>query len=424
MSVSTLSSPKTIENLAPRDIKRAPNPLKICVLAACPFPANHGTPGSIREMVEVLAARGHEVHLITYPHGEDIPVKGVVVHRVAALFGQQKVVVGPTKQKPFYDFLMVLKTIQICWRHRIEIVHAHLYEAAIAAWMSRFFTFRKFVYSAHNTMRDELASYGFFRSKRFANMLAGFLDWFVPARANRCIPHSFNIREFLNQRGLQNRCSNVINFGIDVNDVVDRQRVVEKTSLVPQGYPVIAYTGILDNFQRLDLLLEAMAIVARHNSEAQLVIGMTLEQPEFVEKLRQTAVQLEIQDQVHFTPRLSFDQCLAVLNEADIAVSPRPKTPGFPIKLLNYWALQKPVVMFESSASGIEHGEEAWLAPEDTAESLAEGIIALADSHELCGRLAERGFQFVSEQHDRARIAERLEQVFEQTLNRQPHSED
>ena len=49
--------------------------LKLCVLAACPFPANHGTPGSIRELVEATAERGHEVHVVTYHIGEDLPVK-------------------------------------------------------------------------------------------------------------------------------------------------------------------------------------------------------------------------------------------------------------------------------------------------------------------------------------------------------------
>src|SRR5438128_8732926 len=48
--------------------------LKICVLAACPFPANHGTPGSIREICEALAELGHEVHIVTYHFGEDIPL--------------------------------------------------------------------------------------------------------------------------------------------------------------------------------------------------------------------------------------------------------------------------------------------------------------------------------------------------------------
>src|SRR5437879_1067471 len=46
--------------------------LNVCVLAACPFPANHGTPGSIREMSEAVAALGHEVHIVTYHIGEAI----------------------------------------------------------------------------------------------------------------------------------------------------------------------------------------------------------------------------------------------------------------------------------------------------------------------------------------------------------------
>ena len=43
------------------------------MLAACPFPANHGTPGSIRELAEATADRGHEVHVVTYHFGENLP---------------------------------------------------------------------------------------------------------------------------------------------------------------------------------------------------------------------------------------------------------------------------------------------------------------------------------------------------------------
>src|SRR6266853_698532 len=70
--------------------------LKICMLAACPFPANHGTPGSIREMAESVSACGHEVHVVTYHFGEDIPVNGPRLHRITPLTGESSVVVGPT----------------------------------------------------------------------------------------------------------------------------------------------------------------------------------------------------------------------------------------------------------------------------------------------------------------------------------------
>ena len=47
---------------------------KVVMVAACPFPANHGSPASIREMSEALVELGHEVHILTYPIKENIPV--------------------------------------------------------------------------------------------------------------------------------------------------------------------------------------------------------------------------------------------------------------------------------------------------------------------------------------------------------------
>src|SRR5947208_3318527 len=80
------SRPPRAENKKPVAEIRPPRPdrkLKICMLAACPFPANHGTPGSIREMAEAITELGHEVHIVTYHFGEDIPVRGPRVHRIA-----------------------------------------------------------------------------------------------------------------------------------------------------------------------------------------------------------------------------------------------------------------------------------------------------------------------------------------------------
>src|ERR1044071_2681404 len=53
-------------------------PYSIAMVAACPFPANHGSAASIREMSDTLADRGHNVHIVTYPTGqEEIPVRRV-----------------------------------------------------------------------------------------------------------------------------------------------------------------------------------------------------------------------------------------------------------------------------------------------------------------------------------------------------------
>ena len=54
----------------------------IAMVAACPFPANQGTPAAIREMSEELARRGHTVRVVTYPLSDNTPISGVAIDRV------------------------------------------------------------------------------------------------------------------------------------------------------------------------------------------------------------------------------------------------------------------------------------------------------------------------------------------------------
>src|SRR5262245_27844956 len=99
--------------IASDDFEQPEPQLRVCMLAACPFPANHGTPGSIREMAEAISDRGHEVHIVTYHFGEDIPLRGPVLHRITPLTRESAVVVGPTSRRPLYDLQMVFKTVQV-----------------------------------------------------------------------------------------------------------------------------------------------------------------------------------------------------------------------------------------------------------------------------------------------------------------------
>ncbi len=56
----------------------------IAMVAACPFPANHGSAASIREMSDTLSDMGHNVHIVTYPTGqEEIRVRRANVHRTS-----------------------------------------------------------------------------------------------------------------------------------------------------------------------------------------------------------------------------------------------------------------------------------------------------------------------------------------------------
>ena len=391
--------------------------LKVCMLAACPFPANHGTPGSIREMAEALAERGHEVHIVTYHFGENIPLRGPRLHRIPALTSESAVVVGPTKRRPLYDLQMVFKTLQVIYRHGPDLLHAHGYEAALIAWLCRSISRIPVVYSGHNTMADELPSYRFIRPQWLATALARLLDAVVPRLAQRCIPHSVNIDQFFRQMGLGSRIEPIVNFGINLETMRggDGDSVRQRYRL--GAGPVVLYAGVLDEFQRLDLLLEAMKTVLWYEPQSKLLLVVTIPQERHLAAVRRRADELGIAEHLVLTdpqPLSAVRDCLAA---CDVAVVPRPQAPGFPIKLLNYMAARKPCVLFASSASaGLRDHHNALLVASDTSAALAEGILEVLRDQELREQLAHQGHQFVREHHDRAGTAHQVWSAYARTL--------
>ena len=392
--------------------------VRVCMLAACPFPANHGTPGSIRELAEGIAGLGHAVHVVTYHYGEDIPVRGPVVHRIPAVATERRIVVGPTARRPVYDALLVFKALQVIEAHGADLIHAHGYEAALAAWCCRVVTGLPVVYSGHNTMGDELASYGAIRPRWAADALAAALDAVVPRLASRCLPHSTNIARFFRGRGLGAVTEPVVNFGIELAGpaVVDRDAVRARYGL--GAGPVVVYSGVLDRFQRIDLLLEAMAVVARAEPDARLLVVVTIPNPAHEAAVRDQARALGLADRVVLTPPQPLAGVRELLAAADVAVVPRPHAPGFPIKLLNYMDAGKPCVLFASSASaGLTDGATVLLAAPDTGPALGAAILRAVRDPALARGVGEAGEAFVRRKHDRTAVAREVVAAYHRLLD-------
>src|SRR2546422_4522045 len=153
----------------------------VAMVAACPFPANHGSAASIREMSDTLSQMGHSVHIVTYPTGqEDIIVRHAKVHRAAPFRPEMNAKVGPSPEKFLLDFKMLQLLCRVIQHERIDIIHAHNYEGALIGVMAKWITGRPLLYNAVNLMSDELAGYRFIRPAWLAQRIAHALDWFTP----------------------------------------------------------------------------------------------------------------------------------------------------------------------------------------------------------------------------------------------------
>lgn len=386
------------------------------MVAACPFPANHGSAASIREMAAALARRGHRIHVVTYPMRQPIPLDGVAIHRVGRWLRGSPIRIGPTPVKPLLDLLMVGTLVRGIRRARLELIHAHNYEGALIGYLAGRLTGRPLLYNAVNTMEDELPSYGFIRPRALAAGLARLLDAHVPRGADQVTVVSEELRAFLTARGVEPARITLVPAGVnpEMFDGADPTPWRRRLGLGPD--PVVLYTGTLERFQRVDYLVRAMGKVLAQVPAARLVLAANLSRDEDVARVRAQARELGIADRVVLVPVGTPDELPPLLAAADVTVCPRPACPGFPVKLLNYMAARKAIVTFQGSAKGLRHRETAFVAEDHHWEGLAEGIVALLEDRGLAAALGERARAAIAGRFDWPSLAGRIEEVYHRML--------
>src|SRR2546421_12502472 len=94
-------------------------------VAVCISPANFGSAASIREMSDTLSDMGHNVHIVTYPTGqEEIRVRRAKVHRTAAFRRERNAKVGPSSEEFVLDFQVLRLLSRVIHRGHIDSIHA------------------------------------------------------------------------------------------------------------------------------------------------------------------------------------------------------------------------------------------------------------------------------------------------------------
>lgn len=385
---------------------------RVAMVGACPFPTAQGSQVLIRQLSEALLRQGHTVHLVTYHLGETgVPLSpDLRIHRISHIPGYRKIGSGPAWGKLLLDPLLLLRLIEVVRREAIEVIHAHNYEALLVGWLVGRLTGRPVIYHSHNIMAAELPTY-FSRgwSRRLAGWLAFLLDSQLPRRADACIALSSEAVPFFRDHGVPEERIRLIPPGIDFEqaDETDPAAVRHQYEL-PFG-PLAIYAGNLDQYQHVEQLLRSFGRVRAVVPQARLIIASHSPAAQY-----QTLL-----GQVGETPGVSFVHChnfaemQALLTAADVAICPRIACFGFPIKLLNYMAAGKAVVVAQGSAKGVRHLENGYVVAEGEA-ALAEGIVAVLQNPDLAQRLGAAARSTIEGRFRWPYVVHEIERCYEQ----------
>ncbi len=372
---------------------------RVAMVTASPFPTLGGSQVLTRQLAEALAGRGHTVHLVAYHLAGAAPPVALPVHRIPSVPGYAKLGAGPAWVKPLLDLLLTGRLLQVVRREGIQIIHAHNVEALACGLLVRTWTGVPVVYHSHNVFEQELPTY--FRGR----LLHGLARWAgratdaaLPRQADAVIVLTAFAAETLRARGVP----------------LDRLHLIPPGIACPPAMPSprsgaqVVYAGNLDRYQDLGLLLRAWSRVRAARPDATLTVISASAPARWAQWLT-TVGSVE---GVQFVPGRDFARVWATINAAEVAVCPRTSRDGFPIKLLNYMAAGRPIVVSAGSAHGLTHGETAFVVPDGDEGGLAAGILALLDDPALARRLGDAARELARTYHDWAVIVPRIEAIY------------
>jgi glycosyltransferase involved in cell wall biosynthesis len=148
-----------------------------------------------------------------------------------------------------------------------------------------------------------------------------------------------------------------------------------RTSWGAHGSKVILYSGTLEPYQGVQLLLESL-VELRHSPALLVIAGG---RPEQVAALQKQASELGVADTVRLLGTVPSTLMPAHLMAADVLVSPRERGRNTPLKIFSYLRSGRPIVATDIASHTQVLDEQSCVLVPPTAHDLAAGIRSLLD---------------------------------------------
>ncbi len=161
------------------------SPLKILMLVPEPFFTPRGTPYSVRGRLQALSALGHQVDVITYHVGTDIPFPNVRIYRTPRIRFIRTVPIGPSLTKVGLDMLLFGRAIVQLLRERYDVIHTHEEAGVMGAVLAPLIR-AQHLYDMHSSLPQQFGNFQAYNYRPIVRLFE-ILERFVIRRADAVI---------------------------------------------------------------------------------------------------------------------------------------------------------------------------------------------------------------------------------------------
>jgi len=357
-------------------------------VACLPFPTHQGTQAAIASMLEASTRVGRPSHLLAYAHAAyelDAPYE---IHRIPNFPVVSSVRSGPSWGKVALDARCIVETRRLVRRLRPSAIIAHHIEAALAALAARV---APVYYVAHTSLERELPVYMSRVPARPVRSVARRLEEQVCERAAGVAAVAPALATLL---GDGVRYLPVPWSSSAVSDRATRNEARLALGIAPDAQ-LCLYAGNLDPYQGWENLVEAISMLRRSHRRARLLVA-TASDPA---PARQHAERLGVADAVAFSGLGSERARMLAHAASDLAWVPRRTLGGLPVKMLDAFARDLPVVAMRRATAGLPLLGVCRIVSDDDPRALAAAAKDLFEDQRARSALRDRACRYLSVHH-------------------------
>jgi glycosyltransferase involved in cell wall biosynthesis len=381
--------------------------MRILLIAPQPFFAQRGTPINVRQMVQTLSEAGHEVHLATYPMGEAVKMPNLTIHRAFPIPGVRTVPIGFSWKKVALDAMLALRVWALLAGRRFDVVHA-VEESVFFALPAARLRGIPVIYDLDSWLSDQLTYAGHVKSPAVVKLLRR-IERAALLRSALAITVSASLSDAVR----------AMHPGVLVAQIEDSP--IEEALRAPDPARVrslrerfgigerraIVYTGNLESYQGIELLLPAFARVAGMRDDAVLVlVGGSSAQ---IEAVRARAAALGIaDDRIVLTGQRPAEEMPEWMAMGSMLVSPRLHGGNTPLKLFSYMWSAIPIVATDLPTHTQVLDAQSAVLCQPTPGEMARAILGVLDDPARFASMGARARARVARDYSREAFRRKL----------------
>lgn len=385
------------------------------MLAPEPFFEPRGTPFSEYHRIKALGELGHHVDLVTYPIGRDVELPKLRIFRSLRPPFVRKVRIGPSFTKVVLDGFMLLTIARLAWTNRYDAIHSHEEMGLVGVWLAKWLRIPH-LYDMHSSLPQQLSNFKYSKSSWLRSMFTWAEDQMVH-KSDVVITICQELQDTVTRMGVAERSLLIENvMGGDVDEPPTRSPLeVRKQWGIAEAAPLALYTGTFEAYQGVDMLIEAVAILAKRRPDARvLVVGG---EPAQVEQAKARAAAAGASPSMVFTGQQPAKEIPGFVQAADLLVSPRIRGTNTPLKIYSYLRSGKPIVATNLLTHTQVLSAEIAKLVDPNPEAFAAAILELIDQPAERLRLSGAARAVAQQKYSRESYLKRTATAYERLVS-------